>query len=461
MVIRISMKVVKIGGGCLKNSQAAQDILDLIATRGQGNLFVVSAFYGVTNKLIHGIEVSLENEDAVGDVMAELKTHHEALINDLVSDDAARAALNQELKPVYRRLERYYYGIGFTREATPRMQDMVATFGERISAMVLAAAIRAKGEHALVGFPEEVGIISDGKFTDATARLGETCRNMNTYLQKAMTPETILFIPGFYGICEKGEVTTFGRGGSDYSAAVVAAAVSANVLEIWKDTQGFMTADPDNIAHCRLIPRLTYEEAAELAYTGAGILHPRTVEPVKNAGIDIAVKNTFNPDAPGSLITQEAVTADRIVKSVSYTTDIAILKVHGSGVGARPGILSEITESLASRAINIKSVVTSQTCISLLLAKNDLEKARAALMAIQPTPYRELTARNQVALVSVVGEGLHRNRGVAAKCFTAVSDADVNIEMISFGTSDAALYFLVDKKSLDNTIQALHTTFFD
>ncbi|RLB85172.1 MAG: aspartate kinase, partial [Deltaproteobacteria bacterium] len=220
-------------------------------------------------------------------------------------------------------------------------------------------------------------------------------------------------------------------------------------------------ADPDNIPQCKLIPELTYEEAAELAYTGAGILHPRTVEPVRRLGITIAIKNTYNPDAQGSLITKTGITTSTIVKSVSYTKDVAVLKIHASGVGARHGILSQITESLAADGINIKSVVTSQTCISLLLSRKDIEKGHKSIQSIAPSPYRKTTVILDVALVSIVGEGLHQNRGIAAKCFTAVSNANVNIEMISFGTSNAALYFLVQERSLDRTIQALHSIFFD
>ena len=455
------MKVIKIGGGCLKGSQAAKDILELITRRGQGDVFVVSAFYGVTNILLQGIENALEDEASVADTMAGLRDLHASLIDDLIGDGADSHGVLAQLDPVFKRLERYYYGIAFTREATPRMQDMVASFGERLSAIILVAAIQSRGKKALLGLPEEMGIISDGKFMDASARLEITRENLTAYLGQHMDSETVLFVPGFYGICERGEITTFGRGGSDYSAAVVAAASSASVLEIWKDTEGFMTADPDNIPHCQLIPSLTYEEAAELAYTGAGILHPRTVEPVKRAGISIAIKNTFNPDAPGSLISGEAVTAERVVKSVSYTKDVSILKVHGPGVGARPGLLSLIAGALGEQNINIKSVVTSQTCISLLLGKDEIKKAKKALEAIEPAPFSHLASKDQVALVSIVGHGLHQYHGIAAKCFSAVSKADVNIEMISFGTSDAALYFLVDAKSLDPTIQALHTRFFD
>ncbi|MBU1342816.1 MAG: aspartate kinase [Proteobacteria bacterium] len=455
------MKVIKIGGGCLKDGPAARKIIELIAKRGEGNVFVLSAFYGVTDILIAGIEKALENEDTAPIIITHLKTLHNTIIKSLIDDINKRKQLSKDLSMIFQKLERYYYGISFTREATPRMRDMIATFGERISAAVLSKALSSMGKKSCCLLPEDAGIISDGKFMDASAIMNKTSKNLMSALDSIMTPQTIVFIPGFYGVSESGDITTFGRGGSDYSAAVVAASIKADVLEIWKYTQGFMTADPDNIPHCKLIPELTYEEAAELSYTGAGILHPRTVEPVKKAGIGIAIKNTYNPDAPGSLITKNARTAEKIIKSVSYTKDISVLKIHASGVGARSGILSQITENLSSSGINIKSVVTSQTCISLLLSRSDIEKGHQSIKKIRPIPFTKTSIVTDVALVSIVGEGLQNNRGIAAKCFTAVFDANVNIEMISFGTSTAALYFLVHEEKLDTTIHALHDIFFN
>jgi len=454
------MKVIKIGGGCLKDGPSARKIIELIAMRGKGDIFVLSAFYGVTDILINGIEKALQNEDTIPSLMTRLKTRHNTIIKVLIDNSNKRKQLSKELSIIFQKLERCLYGVSFTREATPRMKDMIATYGERISAAILTKSITSMGLNASTLLPEDAGIITDGKYLDASANMGKTSRNFIKKLNAIMTLDMILFVPGFYGISEEGDITTFGRGGSDYSAAVVAASVKAGVLEIWKDTEGFMTADPDNIPHCKLIPELTYEEAAELSYTGAGILHPRTVEPLKKAGIGIAIKNTYNPDAPGSLITKNPHTTEEIVKSVSYTTDISVLKIYASGVGARFGLLNQITENLASSGINIKSVVTSQTCISILLSKNDIDAGHRSINNIDPMPFRTTSTVTDVALVSIVGEGLQSNRGVAAKCFTAVSEAKVNIEMISFGTSNAALYFLVHADKLDKTINALHDIFF-
>jgi aspartate kinase len=221
-----------------------------------------------------------------------------------------------------------------------------------------------------------------------------------------------------------------------------------------------MSADPKFIPEAQLIPFLSYDEAAELSYFGAKILHPRTIEPLRKMKLNIAVKDTLNPDAPGSLITSRSPKARSLIKSVAHDTDIAILKVHGSGVGARPGVLARVSITLTESGINIKSVVTSQTCISLLLAGKDIDKGYHALKGLRPRPYRRLEKVQDVALVGIVGEGLLRRKGIAGRCFTAVAKRSVNIEMISFGPSEVALYFLVRNKDLQKALEAIHSTFF-
>jgi aspartate kinase len=270
----------------------------------------------------------------------------------------------------------------------------------------------------------------------------------------------IVFVPGFFGVSERGDITTFGRGGSDYSSAVVAAAMNAEVLEVWKDVPGYMSADPKFIPEAQIIPFLSYDEAAELSYFGAKILHPRTIEPLRKTKLNIAVKNTMNPDAPGSLITSRSPQTGSLIKSVAHDTDIAILKVQGSGVGARPGVLARVSGTLTESGINIKSVVTSQTCISLLLAGKDLDKGYHAIKGLSPRPYRRLEKVQDVALVGIVGEGLLRRKGIAGRCFTAVARRGVNVEMIVLGPSEVALYFIVRNKDLKKTVEAIHGTFF-
>ena len=453
------MKVIKIGGGCLKGEAVVSSIVDLIAQRGRGDIFVLSALSGMTDKLVNGIQLALEDEEHIPSIINEILQEHLLMAEVLITDRSHFIQLKQELDGHFLTLERYLYGINFTREVTPRMQDIIVSYGERLSVILLARALESRGENASYIMPEKAGILTDGRHGDATANLPATTANLERSIRPLMTKDKMMFIPGFFGISDTGEVTTFGRGGSDYSAAVVAAALNAEILEIWKDTEGFLTADPTVVPNAKLISLLSYDEASELAYSGASILHPRTVEPVRISGINIAIKNTLNPDGPGSLILDQAVCTEDVIKSVSHSRDIAVLKVYASGVGLRHGILAHIAGAISGDGINIKSVVTSQTCISLLLSKKDIDRGHAVIENMTPRLYRESEKITNLALISVVGDGLHCHQGIAARCFTAVSEVQVNIEMISFGPSKAALYFLVNEADLEKTMKALHDHF--
>ena len=385
--------------------------------------------------------------------------HHETAA-ELLPDGTCIDSFSNELTTSMKDLERLFYGLNFTREITVRMRDIISSFGERFSAQLVTALLCAKQLKAKTLMPHQIGLITDGKYGDATANMRLAVQNLNRHILPTLKKRGICVVPGFYGISQQGEITTFGRGGSDYAAAVVTSALNADQLEIWKDVDGFMSADPRMVPEAELIPKLSYTEAAELSYFGAKILHPRTVEPIRTKKIPIVIKNTLAPDNPGSLIDSKSPRSRNIIKSVAHDTDIGILKVHASGVGARPGILADVSGQITESGINIKSVVTSQTCISFLFSKKDVEKARLALQDLKPRPYRRVEKLEHVALIGIVGQGLLKKKGIAARCFTAVAGCNVNVEMISFGPSPAALYFLVKMADLTKAVTAIHSTFF-
>lgn len=454
------MKVIKIGGGSLKGKRNIQEILDLISDRGRGNIIVVSALSGITDMLIEGMSEALKDDASIPSIISLFRNKHVLVARHIMPAGKHYQRYTRDLNDHLGQLERLYYGLNFTKEITPKMMDVISSFGERLSADLLATALRSRGLQVTYLMPHKIGLITDGKFGDATANVPKTARNLQKHLTPLIREGMIVFIPGFFGVSEEGDVTTFGRGGSDYSAAVVAAAMGAEILEVWKDVPGYMSANPKFVPEAQLIPLLSYDEAAELSYFGAKILHPRTVEPLRRLRLNIAVKNTMNPDAPGSLIAPKAPAVQQLIKSVAHDTDIAILKVHASGVGARPGILALVSRTLTESGINIKSVVTSQTCISFLLSRKDIEKGYHALQGLKPRPYRKLVKVQDMALVGIVGEGILRRKGIAARCFTAVAERNVNIEMSSFGPSEVALYFIVRQKDLQKAVHAIHTTFF-
>jgi aspartate kinase len=454
------MKVIKVGGGCLKGKQNIAQILELLGERGLGHVVVVSALSGVTDQLYGGIRLALDHDANIPPLMSSLRSKHQLVARHLIACANSMKSFNRDLNKTLMELERLYYGLNFTREITPRMQDTIVSYGERFSAYLLTFALRCRGKAATCCMPHQIGIITDGKFSDATVQTRPTRHNLKRNLAPLIRKDKIIFIPGFFGASKTGDITTFGRGGTDYSAAVVAAAMEAEILEVWKDVDGYLSADPQMVPEATLIDRLSYEEAAELSYFGAKILHPRTVEPIRRSKIHIAIKNTLNPDGEGSVITPKGNRSTSIIKSVTYNKDIGVLKVYASGVGARPGFLALVAGQLTQNGINIKSVVTSQTCISLLLARKDIEPGRTALAAIKPRPYRRLEKVVDAALISIVGEGLNKRQGIAAKCFSAVAGCSVNVEMISFGPSPVALYFLVHYRDLHKAVGAIHSTFF-
>lgn len=267
-------------------------------------------------------------------------------------------------------------------------------------------------------------------------------------------------VTGFFGRTPSGRVSTFGRNGSDYSAAVLARLLQATRLEIWKDVDGFMSADPRAVPAARPVESLSWREAAELSYFGAKILHPLTTEPLRGAGVDVRVRNLRQPERPGTHIGEEGAETAAAVKSVTLNQAIALLRVHGAGVGFRPGIIGEIGARLASRSINILSVITAQTCINLLLERGDGEPAMAALAGLDGVVER-LELETDRALLGVVGEGLRRRDGVLARVCGAVAGERVNVEMAAAGASDVAYYLVVDAARGGRALAAVHREFFE
>ena len=454
------MKIIKLGGGSLSERDQIQKIIDIIIQRGKGNVVVLSGLGGVTDRLLSGIERALLDEENIAKGIQELRSMHISLVDFLIAEPALRKNTTAALEDLFSRLERLYFGLTFTGEITPRLKDMILTFGERLSVTLLTGALKARGMEAMGYMADEIGIISDGQYGNATALLSPTRMNLKKNLLPMVKEDRVILVTGYFGVNTHGCVTTFGRGGSDYSAAVIAAATGAEYLEVWKNVDGFMSADPVFVPEADMIPALSYEEAAELSYFGAKILHPNTVEPLEKSGIPLVIKNTFHPDREGTFITRKTSHTESVVKSIAHNTDVGVLKIHASGLGAKPGVLGTIATHMSEKGINIKSVVTSQTCISLLLGRDDMEQGYQEIKKIRPRPYVRLEKIVNMALIGIVGKGLAEKRGIAARVFTAVAESRVNIEMISMGPSRVAYYFMVKEHDLKSTLRAVHSSFF-
>ena len=453
------MKVLKFGGSSLKSGEGIRRVCKIIANDDEWKVIVVSAISGVTEELIAFVS-QMRKEDEVESFIKNMEEKHLALLNDSVKNEAVRKAAYAKMKEKLLKLERALYGFSYLEELTPRTKDIVQSLGERLSVVLVAAALQDMDVKARGMDADELGIITDGVYGQASADLDATTKNIAPKIRAMFDRGETPVVTGFFGRTPEGHVTVFGRNGSDYSASVIANCLNADALEIWKDVDGFMSVDPKIVKEAVPIDQLSYDEAAELSYFGAQVLHPRTVEPARMKNITILVKNTFKPELKGTIIKPSGVQRAQTIKSISFMKNMAIIKIFGAGAGYKTGVMSEISQKLTDADVNIYSAATSQTCIALLIAKHDISRAEKALAQSKKGVVERIEIIDDTALLCVVGEGLGYEKGIAARVFTAVAKEGVNVMMISAGASFVAYHFTVDKKDLERTIKAIHQEFF-
>lgn len=517
--------VVKFGGSNLKTPRDVRRSAAVAAAYRRPLVVVVSAFSGVTDSLLRAMDGAGGPLSRIDDFRAALRRiHQEALDAQLgtttpdreradghrstagrpldEADDLKRAAM-AVVDIRLEELDRLLRGIHYIGAAPDFVRDAVLACGERLSAPVMVAVLRGAGLDAAEALPEDIGLRTDGTYGAASALVDEGGKA----LAEALAPERIFVVPGFYGVGPHGRTTVFGRGGSDYTAAVIARCVGAESLDLWKDVDGFLSCDPRIVPRSRTIPRLGYDEAAELSYFGAKVLHPRTVEPLQDVGIPIRVMNverfsgeiapysvvgprlereprerpeegpaggsgrvgtmdhteahpneTAGPSAAAALPDGTGSPASGVggVKSVASSDDVAVVRLEGPGVGFRAGILARATGRLDAADVNISSVITAQTCINLLFRRSDLERAVAALRSESNPGVVTVTPIEDVAMIAAVGEGVRDRRGVAARVLGAVADAGVNALLAQAGASPVAVYVLVRSEDRERSVRAIH-----
>lgn len=447
---------MKFGGTCLGSEDAVQRVVNVIKAEKERKIVVVSASGGVTNSMKDFVSKP-RHEKEIDDFLLALKEKHVGMLPK--KDGHIRKEALDLIDAKMTKLERLLYGVTYTEELTPRTNDLILSFGERLSAVVVSSLLKHDGLNATPLESDTLGMITNDQHGNAVAILDECEKNMAPPLENALKNGMVPVVTGFFGITASGHVTTVGKSGTDYSAAVVAYSTQANPVEIWKEVDGFMSADPKLVKGAFLLDYLSYEEAAELAYFGAQVLHPRAVQPAKLKGIDIVIKNLYQPGAPGTVIGSSRFARENIIKSVSYLPNIATVKVYDTGAGYKSGFLADITACLHKANVNIFSATTSQTCAAVLIDEADVTTAKKAIKAVIGTVGEDFEVISDMALVCTVGEGFGRTKGIAARVFNAVAAKDVNVDLISAGASMVAYHFTVDRKDLKNTVVAIHDEF--
>jgi len=454
--------VHKFGGSCLATPELTVRCSRIVADASQapsGVVIVVSALKGQTNLVREMLDRLLAGGNGIDNFMEEVRARHKLMAESTIMDRHIRGEVMDTVEAIATRLERLLWGVIYTEELTPRTRDQALTHGERMSAHLFAGVLKDRGTPSVPLEADRAGVVTDGVFGSASADLVTTAMKLGQTVKGILGRREVPVLTGFFGADAKGHSTTFGRNGSDYSAAVAARALGSPVLTLWKDVPGFMSADPNMVARARLLPLVTYEEAAELSYFGLRVLHPRTVEPLRPAGIPIQILDIHNPDRPGSMISPEAKTEERAIKSVTCTGGISILKIYSASIGIRPNLLSTMITALANEGIHILGMSTSQACLGVVLRSKDIERAQHAIKEANLPELEGIETMSGLALVGAVGSGALDDPTVVPRMMATIADLGESVATLAAGPSSAAIFFVVNEDVASQAVQLVHATF--
>lgn len=456
--------VMKFGGTSLGDGKRIKEVAKLVdENRAKQTAVVVSAMSGVTNRLIEIANSVAKGapEREVRSFINGMRKKHLAAISEAASPEH-RAAASGEIERLCAELEKVLVGVSYTGELTPRSLDFIVSFGERMIAPIVSGALGTRGINSRWFTGYDAGITTDSNFGKASPMWKLT----NRRVKKILAPEMDAGIPvvtGFVAGDSRGRITTLGRGGSDYTAAILGAALDADEIWIWTDVDGVMTTDPKLVAEARIIRKLSYVEAMELAFFGAKVLHPKTIEPAIEKDIPVRVRNTFNPKNEGTLIVMREAKSRDIVKAVSIMSNVALLTISGAGMIGVPGVAARVFGALAREKVNILMISqgSSEVNISLVVDKSELKKAVRTIREEfeGKNVVKNIDYNDSVAVIAAVGSGMKGTRGVAARVFKAAADAGANVLMIAQGSSEVNISFVVSQKDAKKAAKALHDEF--
>jgi aspartate kinase len=462
----MSTLTMKFGGTSVGSHEAITQAADIIleqAPAWERLVVVVSAMSGVTDALTQGaLTAAAGDEDTYHSTVANLRIQHYRVADELLSPDGERA---QILAIIDRHLDEFAafcHSVYILGEVTPRAMDAITSLGERINARVLAALLRQQGARSEAVDATQL-IITDETFQNAVPLMDATRARVTGRLVPLLEEGVIPVVTGFIGATESGVTTTLGRGGSDYSAAILGDCLDADEVWTWTDVDGVMTTDPRLVPEARVVPVLSYSEVSELAYFGAKVLHPRTIRPIVERGIPLWVKNTFNPSYPGTRIVKEPETTPGTIKAVTAIPGLSLVTVEGRGMMGVPGIAARTFAAVASQGASVLMISqsSSEQSISFVIPS---DVAPPVIDAIEQEVALELARRDidriwsldEVVIVTVVGAGMRSTPGVAARVFGALGSADINVIAIAQGSSDCSVSLVVSGGDAAAAMQCIH-----
>ena len=459
------MKILKFGGTSVGSLSALYHVEQIVRnTLSEGPCaVVVSAFSGVTNTLVAAGRLAAAGDIAYEQLLAELETRHLETISKLLLP-RNQGRVTAAAKMMLNELEDLLHGAFLVREQTARTADMVLSFGERLSALIIAARLTQEGI--------EADAADARTFIRSSAAFGkgridfETTEEL-TKAHFAKVEGKLQVVTGFIAGTAKGETTTLGRGGSDYTASILGAALNAYLIEIWTDVDGMLTADPRIVKHAFTQPAVSYQEAMELSHFGAKVIYPPTLQPAFSKGIPIRICNTFNASAPGTIISNQTISGANPVKGISSIADIALINLQGSGLVGVAGVASTLFSELARQGISVIliSQASSEHSICIAVSPDDAEPAREAIQGafaaeISSGKMEEPAVVRNLSILAVIGENMKHTPGIAGRVFTALGRNGINCIATAQGSSELNISVVIDRPNLSKALNALHETFF-
>lgn len=461
------MQVLKFGGSSVANAENIKKVIAVIRDKSKEGktVTVVSALGGITDLLLHCSELAAAGNETYKDKIREIEQRHLQAVRDLILVTNQSSVLSF-VKTQCNEIEDILNGIFLLKELSARTKDRIVSYGELLSSKIISAALNTTNTPVQWIDAREL-IVTDSNFGNAVVDFEITNQNITAFFHESAAG--LFLVPGFIASSKEGIQTTLGRGGSDYTAAIFAAALDVKVLEIWTDVSGMMTADPRLVATAKIIPQISYQEAMELSHFGAKVIYPPTIQPVMNKGISVWIKNTFAPADEGTVIKQLLdANEDSAITGISSVNKIALISLEGSGMIGIPGFSRRLFAALASEKINVILITQSSSehsiCVGIsednsVVAKRVIDEAfeyEIASKKVEP-----LIVENNLSIVALVGDRMKNHTGISGRLFNALGKNGVNVRAISQGSSERNISTVISSNDVKKAINVIHEAFFE
>ncbi len=460
------MQVLKFGGSSVANAENINKVAAIIKNKiGETKMVVVvSALGGITDMLLNAAYLAKTNDEHYKVVLQEIETRHLQAVQELIPVQQQSSLLSL-VKKICNEIEDICNGIFLLKELSERTKDRIVSYGELLSSQIIAAKLNAITVPAVWKDSREL-IITDSNYGKAAVDFAITDKKVNEFFNGSAS--AIFILPGFIAADKNNITTTLGRGGSDYTAAIIAAALNAAELEIWTDVSGMMTADPRLVANIKHIPQISYQEAMELSHFGAKVIYPPTIQPVMKKGIPVWIKNTFAPAETGTVIKNEATATGTTIQGISSMNNIVLLSLEGSGMVGIPGFSKRLFEALANASINVILITQGSSEHSICVGVDEYNSVKAKELVdaafayeIETGKVEPIIVEKDLSIVAIVGDNMKNHSGISGKMFAALGRNGVSIRAIAQGSSERNISAVIATADVKKAINVLHEEFFE